>query len=99
MDGVSLARACLAVSEDSHDSLVEDEVHDGSNLEEVELLIGVVLIKGVVKLEVGVLNGLCHSVYFVSAVVNHNFGIDHTDDINLAIGQLVLEDWPLLEAD
>lgn len=43
--GVSLARASLSVGKDGHDSLVEDQVEDGSHLEKVKLLIRLLFAK------------------------------------------------------
>lgn len=42
---ISLARAGLPVCEDGHDTLVEDQVKNGSNLEEVKLFVTVVLVE------------------------------------------------------
>ena len=96
---VRLAGARLTIRKDCDDTLVEDEVKNGTHLEEVELLVGVVLIKRVVKFEVIVLNSLGHAVHFIAAVVNNYLWVDHRHYINLAISQLVLENGPLLEAD
>ena len=97
--GVSFARTSLTVSEDGHDTLVEDKIEDGSDLEKVQLLVSVMLIEGVVELEFGVFDGFGDTIDLVAAVVNHNFWVYHADHINLTVSQLVLEDWSLLEAD
>ena len=74
---VRLATAGLTVSENGDDTSVEDQVEDGTNLEEIELFIRVVLIEGIVEFEVRVFNCLGHAVNLVSAVVDDNARVAH----------------------
>jgi len=96
---VRLARTSLSVGEDRDDTLIEYQIENGTHLKEVKLFIGIVLIKGIVKLELIVLNSLRHAIYLVSAVMNNNLRVDDRDHIDLTVGKLVLENRSLLEAD
>ena len=96
---ICLARAGLPVSKDGNNTLVEDQVKNRSDLEEVKFFVAVVLVERIVKLEICVFDRFGHTVHFIAAIVDYNFGITNTDNINLAVGEFVVEDGPLLEAN
>jgi hypothetical protein len=82
---VCLSRTRLSVGKDSYDALGEkfwQEVLDLILVDGVRFLVFGV---GVVKLEFTILDVFCDAVYLDLGLVNRDFGIQHTDCVNLTL--------------
>ena len=89
----------MTVSENSYNSLVENQIQNRVDLEEVELLVGIVFSEAVVKLEVIVINHLGNAIHLKSAIMHQYLRIGHGNNINFTICKFVLKTWSLLETD
>lgn len=97
--GVCLAGSRLSVCENGHDALVEDEVENGPNLIEIKFLVGLMLAEGIIEFEFRVFNRFGDAIYLVFAVVHENLRVNDRDHVDLSVRELMMEDWPLLEAN
>lgn len=73
---VCFARACLAICENSYDSLIENQVKDWAHLVEIELLVSLKFTKSIIKFEFRVFDSLGYTIYFIFAIMNIDLGID-----------------------
>lgn len=88
----------MPVSEDGDNTLIEDQVKNGSNREEVELGVGFFAGKGVIEVELVVVYELGNAIDFELALVNGDGGVRAGDCVDLAARQFLLENGALLDA-
>lgn len=96
-EGLTWSR--LSVSKYGDCAGVKDKVQDWSHTNVVELLVWVIVVKGIVKLEVLVFNEFCYAVYLKFILVNDYTRVTERDTVDLAILKFLGEDWPLFYAD
>jgi hypothetical protein len=87
----------LSIGKDSDHTLIEYIVQDGSDGEEVEVFIGLLVGEGVVEGELRVVHVLGDSIHSELALMNYDVGVGAGDAVYLTIGQLTRKDWPLLD--
>ena len=96
---VSFTGTSLTISKNSYNTLVEYQIENRPNLEEVQLLICVMLIEGIVEFEFIIFNCFSHTIHFEATVVNDNLRIGHRDYIDFSICKLVMEYRSLFKAN
>ena len=89
----SFTRSCLTVGKACHDAIVKQAREKVSDGVLVHVLAVFVLVKGVVKLKVGILDILGDAVYFVLGLVHHRLWVGSRHWVNLTHLKLFVEQW------